>query len=66
MLKPAYLALSSTLQQNLSLFSRLLIDNAIDDILMHYAANDNRDCFLTIKEADLQPHLDHITDHGNS
>ena len=36
----------------------------VDDILTHRAADDNGDRFLNIEEADLQPHLDHISDRS--
>lgn len=33
-----------------------------DDILAHCGADDTSNRFLNIEAADLQPHLDHITD----
>ncbi|TFK19384.1 hypothetical protein FA15DRAFT_557462, partial [Coprinopsis marcescibilis] len=34
----------------------------VDDILTHCAADDQPDRFLNIELADLQPHLDHVSD----
>ncbi|KAG9310459.1 putative DEAD/DEAH box helicase [Chiua virens] len=36
----------------------------VDDLLFHCTADENPDRFLNIDEADLQPHLDHISDKG--
>jgi len=36
----------------------------VNDILTHCAADANANRFLHIKEAELQPHIDHIHDKG--
>lgn len=67
MSKPAYLAIveySPTKPVIIFVPSRRQCRLTVDDLLTHCAADDNNDRFLNIEEADLQPHLDHITDPG--
>lgn len=67
MSKPAYLAIveySPTKPVIIFVPSRRQCRLTVDDILTHCAADDNNDRFLNIEEADLQPHLDHITDRS--
>ena len=37
---------------------------AVDDLLLHCTADNDPDWFLNVDEANLQPHLDHISDSG--
>ena len=67
MSKPAYLAIveySPTKPVIIFVPSRRQCRLTVDDLLTHCAADDNNDRFLNIEEADLQPHLDHITDRS--
>lgn len=67
MSKPAYLAIveySPTKPVIIFVSSRRQCRLTVDDILTHCAADDNGDRFLNIEEADLQPHLDHISDRS--
>lgn len=67
MSKPAYLAIveySPTKPVIIFVPSRRQCRMTVDDLLIHCAADENSDRFLNIDEAQLQPHLDHITDRG--
>lgn len=67
MSKPAYLAImeySPTKPVIIFVPSRRQCRLTVDNILTHCAADDKPNRFLNIEEADLQPHLDHITDPG--
>ncbi|KZT07923.1 putative RNA helicase [Laetiporus sulphureus 93-53] len=67
MSKPAYLAIveySPTKPVIIFVPSRRQCRLTADDILIHCGADDNSNRFLNIEEADLQIHLDHITDQG--
>jgi pre-mRNA-splicing helicase BRR2 len=65
MSKPTYLAIvkySLTKPVIIFVSSRRQCHLTVNDILMHCAANDNGDRFLNTEEADLQPHLNRISD----
>ncbi|TFY55063.1 hypothetical protein EVJ58_g8480 [Rhodofomes roseus] len=67
MSKPAYLAIleySPTKPVIIFVPSRRQCQLTADDILTHCGADDDSNRFLNIEEADLQPHLDHISDPG--
>lgn len=67
MSKPAYLAIveySPTKPVIIFVPSRRQCRMTVDDMLIHCAADEKNDRFLNIDEAQLQPHLDHITDKG--
>ncbi|KAH9932327.1 Sec63-domain-containing protein [Fomitopsis serialis] len=67
MSKPAYLAIleySPTKPVLIFVPSRRQCQLTADDILTHCGADDDSNRFLNIEEADLQPHLDHISDTG--
>lgn len=67
MSKPAYLAIveySPTKPVIVFVSSRRQCRLTVDDILTHCAADDDSNRFLNIDEADLQSHLDHISDQG--
>ncbi|KIJ63099.1 hypothetical protein HYDPIDRAFT_29788 [Hydnomerulius pinastri MD-312] len=67
MSKPAYLAIveyAPTKPVIVFVSSRRQCRMTVDDLLTHCSADDNPDRFLNIEEADLQPHLDHISDKG--
>ncbi|OCH86010.1 putative RNA helicase [Obba rivulosa] len=67
MSKPAYLAImeySPTKPVIIFVPDRRQCRLTADDILTHCGADADSDRFLNIEEADLQPHLDHITDRG--
>ena len=67
MSKPAYLAIveySPTKPAIVFVPSRRQCRLTVDNLLTHCAADDNPNRFLNIEEADLQPHLDHLTDPG--
>lgn len=67
MAKPAYLAIvEHSPNKPVIAFvpSRKQCQSTVDDILTYCAADGNEDRFLNIELADLQPHLDHITDKG--
>lgn len=67
MSKPAYLAVleySPTKPVIIFVPSRRQCRLTADDILAHCGADEAADRFLNIEEADLQPHLDHLTDTG--
>ncbi|OSX63730.1 hypothetical protein POSPLADRAFT_1055810 [Postia placenta MAD-698-R-SB12] len=67
MSKPAYLAIiehSPTKPIIIFVPSRRQCRLTADDILTHCGADDDNNRFLNIDEADLQPHLDHVTDSG--
>ncbi|KAH0831089.1 hypothetical protein J3R83DRAFT_13650 [Lanmaoa asiatica] len=59
MSRPAYLAIVEYAPTR-PVICRL----TVDDLLLHCTADDNPDRFLNIDDADLQPHLDHISDNG--
>jgi pre-mRNA-splicing helicase BRR2 len=65
MSKPAYLAImeySPTKPVIIFVPSRRQCRLTVDDILTHCAADDDPKRFLNIDEADLRPHLDHLSD----
>ena len=65
MSKPAYLAIveyAPTKPVIVFVSSRRQCRQTVDDLLLHCTADNNPDRFLNIGEADLQPHLDHISD----
>jgi pre-mRNA-splicing helicase BRR2 len=65
MSKPAYLAIaeySPTKPVIIFVPSRRQCRTSASDILLHCLADGNEGRFLNIEEADLQPHLDHISD----
>ncbi|KZT38321.1 putative RNA helicase [Sistotremastrum suecicum HHB10207 ss-3] len=65
MSKPAYLATieySATKPVIMFVPSRKQCSATSADLLMHCLADGNEDRFLNIDLADLQPHLDHVTD----
>ena len=67
MSKPAYLAIvehSPTKPVVIFVSSRCQCRLTVDDLLVHCGADDNSNRFLNIEEADLQLHLDHISDKG--
>lgn len=67
MSKPAYLAVvehSPTKPVIIFVPSRKQCRMTADDIIAHCGADADPKRFLNIEEADLQPHLDHITDKG--
>ena len=67
MSKPAYLAISEySPVEPVIIFvpSRKQCNMTASDILLHALADGNEDRFLNIEEADLQPHLDHVTDRS--
>lgn len=67
MSKPAYLAImeyAPTKPVIIFVPSRRQCRLTADDILTHCGADDAADRFLNIEMADLQPHLDHLTDQG--
>ncbi|KAH7919595.1 Sec63-domain-containing protein [Leucogyrophana mollusca] len=67
MSKPAYLAIveySPTKPVIIFVPSRRQCRMTVDDVLAHCAADEKPDRFLNIEIADLQPHLDHISDKG--
>lgn len=69
MSKPAYLAIleySPTKPVTIFVPSRRQCRLTADDLLTHCGADDAANRFLNIEEADLQPHLDHLTDTGLS
>jgi len=65
MSKPAYLAISEyspTKPVIIFVPSRRQCRSTASDLLLHCLADGKEDRFLNIEEADLQPHLDHISD----
>lgn len=67
MSKPAYLAIteySATKPVIVFVPSRRQCRSSASDILLHCLADGDENRFLNIEEADLQPHLDHISDTG--
>lgn len=67
MSKPAYLAIaeySATKPVIIFVPSRRQCRPSASDILLHCLADGDENRFLNIEEADLQPHLDHISDTG--
>ena len=67
MSKPAYLAIveyAPTKPVIVFVSSRRQCRMTVDDLLLHCTADNDPDRFLNIDEADLQPHLDHISDKG--
>ncbi|KAI0062804.1 Sec63-domain-containing protein [Artomyces pyxidatus] len=67
MSKPAYLAISEyapTKPVIIFVPSRQQCRMTADDLLLHCSSDDNEDRFLNIELADLQPHLDHVSDRG--
>ncbi|KAF8555606.1 Sec63-domain-containing protein [Imleria badia] len=67
MSKPAYLAIveyAPTKPVIVFVSSRRQCRLTVDDLLLHCTADNDPDQFLNIEEADLQPHLDHISDQG--
>ncbi|OCB89341.1 Sec63-domain-containing protein [Sanghuangporus baumii] len=67
MSKPAYLAISEySPVKPVIVFvpSRKQCAMTASDILLHALADRSEDRFLNIEEADLQPHLDHVTDQS--
>ena len=67
MSKPAYLAISEySPVEPVIIFvpSRKQCTMTASNILLHAPADRNEDRFLNIEEADLQSHLDHITDRS--
>ncbi|KAH0834659.1 putative RNA helicase [Lanmaoa asiatica] len=67
MSKPAYLAIvehSPTRPVIVFVSSRRQCRMTVDDLLLHCTADNDPDRFLNIDEADLQPHLDHVSDKG--
>ena len=65
MSKPAYLAIremSATKPAVIFVPSRKQCGLTATDLLLHCLADGEEDRFLNIEEADLQPHIDHITD----
>ncbi|KAF8415525.1 hypothetical protein L210DRAFT_3397860 [Boletus edulis BED1] len=65
MSKPAYLAIveyAPTKPVIVFVSSRRQCCLTVDDLLLHCAADNNADRFLNVDEADLQPHLDRISD----
>jgi pre-mRNA-splicing helicase BRR2 len=67
MSKPAYLAIleySPAKPVIIFVSSRRQCRLTVDDILTHCAADEKPNRFLKVDEADLQPHLDHISDQG--
>ncbi|KAG1789995.1 putative RNA helicase [Suillus plorans] len=65
MSKPAYLSIvehSPTKPVVIFVPSRRQCRLTVDDLLIHCGADSDPDRFLNIEEADLQPHLDHISD----
>ncbi|KAG2051377.1 Sec63-domain-containing protein [Suillus hirtellus] len=67
MSKPAYLSIiehSPTKPVIIFVPSRRQCQLMVDDLLIHCRADSDPNCFLNIEEADLQPHLTHISDKG--
>ncbi|KAL5507360.1 BRR2 [Sanghuangporus vaninii] len=67
MSKPAYLAISEySPVKPVIIFvpSRKQCAMTASDVLLHALADRSEDRFLNIEEADLQPHLDHVTDQS--
>ena len=67
MSKPAYLAISEySPVKPVIIFvpSRKQCTMTASNILLHALSDGNEDRFLNIEEADLQPHLDHVTDRS--
>lgn len=67
MSKPAYLAImeySRTKPVIVFVPSRRQCRLTADDILTHCDADEDSNRFLNVEEADLQPHLEHISDSG--
>ena len=67
MAKPAYLAIvehSPNKPVIAFVHSRKQCQMTVNDILVYCSADGNEDRFLNIEMADLQPHLDHMTDKG--
>ncbi|KAG1902400.1 DNA polymerase theta/eta [Suillus fuscotomentosus] len=67
MSKPAYLSIvehSPTKPVIIFVPSGRQCRLTVDDLLIHCGADSDPDRFLNIEEADLQPHLDHISDKG--
>lgn len=67
MSKPAYLAIveyAPTKPVIVFVSSRRQCRLTVDDLLLHCTADNDPDRFLNIDEADLQPHLDHVSDKG--
>ncbi|EMD34630.1 hypothetical protein CERSUDRAFT_116803 [Gelatoporia subvermispora B] len=67
MSKPAYLAImeySPAKPVIIFVPDRRQCRLTADDILAHCGADADSNRFLNIEEADLQPHLDHVTDRG--
>lgn len=67
MAKPAYLAIvehSPTKPVIIFVPARKQCQLTVDDIVSYCTADGNEDRFLNIEPADLQPHLDHISDKG--
>ena len=67
MSKPAYLVIvehSPTKHVIVFVPSRRQCRLTVDDLLTHCAADNKPDRFLNIELADLQPHLDHVSDAG--
>ncbi|KAG6370880.1 putative RNA helicase [Boletus reticuloceps] len=65
MSKPAYLAIveyAPTKPVIVFVSSRRQCRLTVDDLLLHCTADNNADRFLNVDEADLQPHLDRISD----
>ncbi|ETW75698.1 hypothetical protein HETIRDRAFT_460980 [Heterobasidion irregulare TC 32-1] len=65
MSKPAYLSIleyAPTKPVIIFVPSRKQCKMTADDLLLHCSADDNEDRFLNIELADLQPHLDHVSD----
>ncbi|EIW74460.1 Sec63-domain-containing protein [Coniophora puteana RWD-64-598 SS2] len=67
MSKPAYLAINEYAPTKPTIVfvpSRRQCRLTVDDLLTHCSADDDADRFLNIELADLQPHLDHVSDKG--
>ncbi|KAG2058635.1 DNA polymerase theta/eta [Suillus hirtellus] len=67
MSKPAHLSIvehSPTKPVIIFVPSRRQCRLTVDGLLIHCGADSDPDRFLNIEEADLQPHLDHISDKG--
>ena len=67
MSKPAYLAvLEYSPNKPVIVFvpSRRQCRLTADDIITHCSADDDTSRFLHVEEADLEPHLEHVTDAG--
>jgi pre-mRNA-splicing helicase BRR2 len=67
MSKPAYLAIaeySSTKPVIIFVPGRQQCRMTAEDLLIHCGADDDEDLFLNAELADIQPHLDHVSDRG--